>query len=262
MRLTIRTDGGSRGNPGPAAAGVVIFDKKKKVLFQGGFFLGSATNNVAEYSALLRGLELAQQLGGTDLQVFCDSELIVKQVNGEYRVKNAQLKNYHNQIVSLLSQFPQATVRHVYRSDNQDADAMVNQSLDAAADVGGMLDQDSTNPPPEDIDSLESAANSDVVDLRSEVRFDRVQPVPIILGKNGKLKTELLCLQPDQNAFVSSGTRPITITVMRGAGTVKTNETKRTVQAGSWLGLERAGKIEFSASATQPLVVILTSVGK
>jgi ribonuclease HI len=139
MHLIIKTDGGARGNPGPAGAGVIISRNNGPELFAGGFFLGNATNNVAEYVGIVRALELASQLGGTKLEIFCDSELVVKQINGQYRVKNDNLRKYYRQIIELRKKFPGFTISHIYRQDNKDADAMVNQALDAEADIGGFV---------------------------------------------------------------------------------------------------------------------------
>jgi len=139
MHLIIKTDGGARGNPGPAGAGVIISQNNGQELFAGGFFLGNATNNVAEYMGIVHALELASQLGGTKLEIFCDSELVVKQINGQYRVKNANLRKYYQQVIKLIKKFSGFTISHIYRQDNKDADAMVNQALDAEADIGGFV---------------------------------------------------------------------------------------------------------------------------
>lgn len=135
MQLLVRTDGGSRGNPGPAAAGAVVTDTQGNILSARGYYLGETTNNVAEYQALLHGLQLAQELGGTEIQVFCDSELIVKQINGLYRVKNAKLKPLYAQAIACIRDFSQAKVSHVYREENHQADALVNRALDTAGDI-------------------------------------------------------------------------------------------------------------------------------
>lgn len=124
-------DGGSRGNPGPAAYGFVLLRPDGSEAASVGEVLGSTTNNVAEYTGLIRGLECARELGVRNLDVRGDSELIVKQVRGEYRVKNEQLKPLHQQVMVLVSQFDSYSLEHVYRSDNAAADALVNEALDA-----------------------------------------------------------------------------------------------------------------------------------
>lgn len=131
MKATLYADGGSRGNPGPAAAGAVLFDEHGEVLREIGTFLGTATNNVAEWTALLNGLEAALELGVDDLAVRMDSELVVKQLSGVYRVKHAGLIPLHARAKTLLRKFANVDVRHVRRKDNAAADALVNQVLDA-----------------------------------------------------------------------------------------------------------------------------------
>jgi ribonuclease HI len=131
MKATLFADGGSRGNPGPAASGAVILAEDGTVLREVGTFLGTATNTVAEWTGLVTGLEAALELGVNDVAVRLDSELVVKQVNGEYRVKNAGLIPLHARAKALLRRFARFDVRHVPRKQNTAADALVNQVLDA-----------------------------------------------------------------------------------------------------------------------------------
>jgi ribonuclease HI len=133
MKLVVHVDGGARGNPGPAAIGVVIADEAGTLLEQHGERIGETTNNVAEYRALLTGLARARALGATEVEVIGDSELIAKQVNGEYKVKHAGLRPLHGQAVEALRGFARWRVRTVPRSQNAAADALVNAALDAAA---------------------------------------------------------------------------------------------------------------------------------
>jgi len=136
MHLRIHVDGGSRGNPGPAAAGVVIHDLAAAAdILAAGYFLGQTTNNVAEYSGLLRGLEIALKLGGENLEIFSDSELMVRQLQGEYRVKSPDLQPLYRKALALLSKFQCWRITHVRREFNQRADELANQSLDARRDV-------------------------------------------------------------------------------------------------------------------------------
>ncbi len=128
---TLNFDGGSRGNPGPAACGWVIRDSEGELVSKAGEPLGDTTNNVAEYTGLLHGLEEAVRLGVSSLEIRGDSELIVKQVKGEYKVKNAGLKPLFQQVCDLMSQIAEVSISHVYRSDNSEADALVNEALDA-----------------------------------------------------------------------------------------------------------------------------------
>lgn len=131
----LRTDGGSRGNPGPAGAGFVI-ERDGEVICRGGRFLGSCTNNVAEYEALIWGLENVSALGFSEVTVYADSELLVKQINGQYRVKNEGLKPLFVRAKAVLKTFPKSRVAHVRREQNTEADAMANEAMDAAGTVG------------------------------------------------------------------------------------------------------------------------------
>ena len=131
MKLTVHVDGGSRGNPGPAAIAAVLSDENGEVIDSAGAVIGRATNNVAEYRALLFGIERAAALGATDLDLVGDSELIVKQVRGEYKVKDPNMKPLHAAVKSALADFESWSIRHVKRHLNAEADRLVNESLDA-----------------------------------------------------------------------------------------------------------------------------------
>jgi len=131
MRLTVHVDGGARGNPGPAAIAAVVSDADGEVVHEAYETIGRATNNVAEYRALIFGIEKAAELGATELELVGDSELVVKQVRGEYRVKDAGLKPLHSAAQTALGNFSEWTIRHVKREQNSAADALVNQALDA-----------------------------------------------------------------------------------------------------------------------------------
>jgi ribonuclease HI len=131
VKATMFADGGSRGNPGPAASGAVLFGEDGEVLREVGTYLGVATNNVAEWTGLVTGLEAALELGVDDLAVRLDSELVVKQISGAYRVKHEGLIPLHAKAKALLRKFARVDVRHVRRKENAAADALVNQVLDA-----------------------------------------------------------------------------------------------------------------------------------
>jgi len=132
-RYHLYTDGGARGNPGPAGIGARLLTAAGDVVEELADSIGTATNNVAEYQALLAGLEIALDRGVERLDVFLDSELVVRQVNGEYKVKDAGLKPLHQQACLLLGKFHEVDVKHVRREQNAAADALVNQAIDAAA---------------------------------------------------------------------------------------------------------------------------------
>jgi ribonuclease HI len=130
VRVVVHVDGGSRGNPGPAAAAAVVSSPEGDVLDEAAATIGRATNNVAEYRGLLLGLERARALGATEVDVINDSELIAHQVNGRYKVKHADMKPLHAEALAALRGFDRWSVRPVPRAQNADADALVNQVLD------------------------------------------------------------------------------------------------------------------------------------
>jgi ribonuclease HI len=132
MKLVVHVDGGSRGNPGPAAAASVVSSPTGEVLDEASELLGTVTNNVAEYRALLLGLARARSLGASEVEVVNDSELIAKQVRGTYKVKHAAMRPLHSQALAALREFDAWKIRTVPRAQNADADALVNAALDGA----------------------------------------------------------------------------------------------------------------------------------
>jgi ribonuclease HI len=133
VKLVVHVDGGSRGNPGPAAAGAVLHTPDGELVAETARTIGRATNNVAEYRALLLGLERARELGATEVEVINDSELIAKQVTGRYKVKHADMKPLHAEARAALGGFGRWSIRSVPRAQNAEADALVNAALDAAS---------------------------------------------------------------------------------------------------------------------------------
>lgn len=131
MKLIVNVDGGARGNPGPAAAAAVLAAPDGTVIEERTRTLGHATNNVAEYRALLLGLERAAALGASEVEVIGDSELIARQVQGRYKVKNAALRPLHEEALGALGRFERWSIRTVPRERNAHADALVNRALDA-----------------------------------------------------------------------------------------------------------------------------------
>mgnify|MGYP000361903008 CR=1 FL=1 len=127
---TLYTDGGARGNPGPAGFGALLFDENKLLIAFDGGYASHATNNYAEYSALLIGLKLAQKYNISDLKCFLDSELVVKQLRGEYKVKDTNIKSFHDKISKYLTEFGSCKFIHVPRAENKHADSLVNLILD------------------------------------------------------------------------------------------------------------------------------------
>ena len=135
LSVVIYTDGGSRGNPGPGAGAYVLKDKDGNLLSSKGIFLPKTTNNIAEYTGMVEGLKAAVELNANIVQVYTDSELMTKQINGQYKVKSPNLKELYAECMDILMNFKSWKVTHVYRSDNKEADALANKSMDAKKDV-------------------------------------------------------------------------------------------------------------------------------
>lgn len=133
--IVIHTDGGSRGNPGPAAAAYILTDSKGKVVEGKGFFLGETTNNVAEYTGMLRAIITARVQGAKTISVFTDSELMARQINGQYKVKSPNLQELHGKCMEKLAEFDRWEVTHIRRDKNTDADDLANDAMDLRGDV-------------------------------------------------------------------------------------------------------------------------------
>lgn len=132
MKVSLFTDGAARGNPGPAGIGIVI-KKGHELLLETSAYLGKTTNNVAEYLALIRGLEEALLLGAKEVECFSDSELLVKQITGEYKVKNEGLIPLHYHLKSLINKFKHFAITHKVREENKHADDLANCGIDEHA---------------------------------------------------------------------------------------------------------------------------------
>ncbi len=131
-RVVVHVDGGARGNPGPAAIAAVAAEAGGQTLLEESAYIGEATNNVAEYRALLLGLQVARELGAREVEVVCDSQLVARQVGGQYRVKHAGLRPLHREAMAALGHFDRWSVRDVRREQNRRADELVNEAIDAA----------------------------------------------------------------------------------------------------------------------------------
>jgi ribonuclease HI len=129
-RVVVNVDGGSRGNPGPAAIAAVATGPSGEVLAERAETIGEATNNVAEYRALLLGIELARELGAEEVELVGDSLLIVHQVDGSYKVKQEHLKPLQRQVIAALDDWKRWSIRHVKRGENERADELLNEALD------------------------------------------------------------------------------------------------------------------------------------
>jgi ribonuclease HI len=130
--VVVNVDGGSRGNPGPAAVAAVATDPSGEVLAERAETIGDATNNVAEYRALLLGAELAKELGADQVEFVGDSKLIVEQVKGNWKIKQEHLRPLRAEAIKALGQLPKWSIRHVRRDDNARADELLNEALDSA----------------------------------------------------------------------------------------------------------------------------------
>jgi ribonuclease HI len=131
-KVIVNVDGGSRGNPGPAAIAAVVIDPSGEVLAERAERIGEATNNVAEYRALLLGIDLAKQLGVDQVELVGDSMLIVEQVRGNWKVKQEHLRPLHAEVTEALDDLGSWSIRHVRRGENERADELLNHALDAA----------------------------------------------------------------------------------------------------------------------------------
>lgn len=129
-KLIIHTDGGARGNPGPAGIGVIVYDDEKNVIVEISKYIGETTNNQAEYRALLAGIEKAKELGAEEINFYLDSELVVKQLNREYKVKNQELAPLFVKIWNASLDFKKVKFFHIPREKNKEADKLANEAMD------------------------------------------------------------------------------------------------------------------------------------
>jgi len=128
--LIVNVDGASKGNPGEAGIGVVVFDKDLNIMQESCEYIGIATNNIAEYKALILGVKLAVEFNAKNTLFISDSELLVKQIMGEYRVKNTQLKSLYSEVQNLLRKLPEWEIKHVSREENKEADLLANKGVE------------------------------------------------------------------------------------------------------------------------------------
>ena len=169
-KIIAHIDGGSRGNPGPAAAGFVLEDSSGTQLQAQGYVLGRTTNNVAEYTSLVKALEAAIKIGAEQLVVFSDSELLVKQINGQYRVKSELIKPLYEQAVNLLDGFKSWNVRHITRDKNKQADSLVNQALDAGHNIEARLKPASKKEKPIRLGMLISGGGTTLMNILKHIK--------------------------------------------------------------------------------------------
>jgi ribonuclease HI len=186
--ITVEFDGGSRGNPGPAGIGIVLRAQDGTPLITLGRFIGRATNNIAEYQALITGLQKAQELGAKKLLVRGDSELVIKQMKGEYRVRHPELKPLYEEAYHLLHQFKEAKLEHNLRHKNTLADKLANLAMDKKKEIteadDDLLDEPSTTPA-EKGDRLECMRCGMVIEVRnpSSLRPHQLKPLTCQCGQ-------------------------------------------------------------------------------
>jgi len=261
MQLTIRTDGGSRGNPGPAAAGIIICDAKGKLLYARGFFLGNTTNNVAEYEGIVRGLEEAEKLGGSEIKLFSDSELLVKQINGQYRVKSEQLKPYYQQVMEQIRKFKKVTVRHVRRSENAKADELVNGALDRGADYDGVSSKSKKDSPVGNKKYQKKKQEKVLlgkVDLLKKAQSGPKGAYKETLSKKEGFVSQIIRLEAGEETRTEGEWEQTTVTVLAGRGTIEAAGNKESLYEGLWVQLGSVKEMHFSAHAGEPLVLLIT----
>jgi phosphoribosylglycinamide formyltransferase-1 len=169
-KIIAHIDGGSRGNPGPAAAGFVLKDSSGTQLLAKACIIGRTTNNVAEYTSLVKALEAARKIGAEQLVVFSDSELLVKQINGQYRVKSELIKPHYQQAVSLLNRFKSWNVRHITRDKNKQADSLVNQALDTGHNIESKLIPSSNKEKPIRLGVLISGSGTTLMNILKHIK--------------------------------------------------------------------------------------------
>jgi ribonuclease HI len=172
--ITIEFDGGSRGNPGPAGIGVVLRAADGTPVVTLGRFIGRATNNVAEYKALVTGLQKAKELGAKNIQIRGDSELVIKQMKGEYRVKHPDLKPLYEEAEHLTHQFDTVKIEHNLRHKNELADKLANLAMDRKGEV-----TDANESPIDTPEAVETKAGDLFVCPRCGCRIEVREPSPI-----------------------------------------------------------------------------------
>jgi len=233
---------------------VVIRDERGGTVFAGGFYLGTGTNNAAEYEALLRAMKLAERLGGTELDILCDSELIVKQVNGQYRVKNAKLRRLFEEVTSRMRGFARVSVGHVRWENNSEADSLANRAMDSKSDVGGMVAGSA--------DSQDAGAGAGgflaVRDLAGWAIEDGAGVRKERLMEEGRIRTALFIVRPGHRCRLKPRTSEAMLTVVQGRGTVSSGGEGRTVGAPCWVRVRVSRELDLVAEGDRQLMVAVT----
>ncbi len=188
-RIIVHTDGGSRGNPGPGAAAFVLSDADGGMIGGRGVFLGETTNNVAEYTGLLESLKAARKLGAQSVEVFSDSELMVRQINGEYKVKSPKLRPLFEQSIELLGGFSTWRVNHVLREKNTKADDLANRAMDLKRDVRVGASKKATTGKRIRIGALISGGGRTVLNIKKEIEAGNLNAeIAIVISSRSAVK--------------------------------------------------------------------------
>ncbi|MCK4752610.1 MAG: phosphoribosylglycinamide formyltransferase [Planctomycetes bacterium] len=181
-KVNAYVDGGSRGNPGPAAAAFVLTDNNQNQLQAKAFFLGKATNNVAEYTSFIKALEAAKRFKPKEFVLFSDSELLVRQINGQYKVKSDLIRPLFTKAVDLLDDFENWKVYHVTRDKNTQADKLVNQALDLGRDVE-MKTKNKKNQKPIRLAVLISGGGTTLINILEYIKKGQLNAeVPLVIS--------------------------------------------------------------------------------
>jgi len=206
------TDGGSRGNPGPAAAGVVLTDADGRTIYAAGHFLGKATNNVAEYRGLLLGIAEAVDRGVRRLKVRSDSELMVRQINGQYKVKSPFLKELYAEALERIEQLEQFGIVHISRQSNLQADQLVNDALDRRMNVGDAATEGALPWPPDRFTAECTADGCEacpaVVSAGGQWRFDGATPAGLCVHAAAGILAAVTAARPGSKTVGARCVKP------------------------------------------------------
>lgn len=187
--IIIYTDGGSRGNPGPAAAAFILTNADKNIIEGKAFFLGDTTNNVAEYTGLLKALSAAKQAGAKTIDVFSDSQLIVRQINGQYRVKSQKLKDLYAKCAQLLAGFTNWQVTHITREKNKQVDTLVNRAMDLKKSVTLRAQSSPPRPKPTRLGVLISGGGRTMLNIQNQIEAGELNAkIVLVISSRAAIK--------------------------------------------------------------------------
>ncbi|MHC4757421.1 MAG: phosphoribosylglycinamide formyltransferase [Planctomycetota bacterium] len=188
-RIIIYTDGGSRGNPGPSAAAFTLNDVHGKQIMAKAFFLGEQTNNAAEYTAVIKALQHAKKYKSYRVSLFSDSELLVHQINGEYKVKSENIRPLFEQVQEILSEFTSFEIKHLTRDKNKEADKLVNQALNLQQDIELQAEEISADTKPIRLAVLISGGGTTVLNIQKLINTGKLNAeIPIVISSRSTVK--------------------------------------------------------------------------